>query len=148
MSNEIRKTIVIAAPPQVVFRALTDEKELTNWFPNQGAVLEARVGGMLEFRFLRPDGEKHAFRGRILEIIPDKRLSYSWNTASSQDNGTITWTLEPVDGGAKTRVTIVHAGIKESKKDVEAGFSYEAGWTFFLSQLAEHCKRQLEDGRA
>jgi len=34
MSNEIRKTIVIDAPPHVVFKALTDEKELTQWFPS------------------------------------------------------------------------------------------------------------------
>ena len=141
-NNEIRKTIVIDAAPQVVFRALTDEEELTQWFPNQGAVLDARPGGALEFRFLRPDGEKHAFKGKILEIIPDKKLSYSWNAVGpNSDNGVITWTLEPADGG-KTRVTLVHTGLKESKKDVEAGWSYEAGWTYFISQLAEHCKKE------
>ena len=29
--GEIRKAIVVDAPPEVVFRALTDEKELVRW---------------------------------------------------------------------------------------------------------------------
>ena len=29
--GEIRKTIVVDAPPEVVFKALTDEKELVQW---------------------------------------------------------------------------------------------------------------------
>jgi uncharacterized protein YndB with AHSA1/START domain len=41
---EIRKTIVIDASPEVVFKAISDPKELTNWFPDQ-AILEPRVGG-------------------------------------------------------------------------------------------------------
>ena len=33
--TEIKKTITIEAPPSSVFRALTDEKQMTDWFPNQ-----------------------------------------------------------------------------------------------------------------
>jgi uncharacterized protein YndB with AHSA1/START domain len=144
LSKEIRKTVMIDASLSAVFRALTDEKELTQWFPNQGAILEARVGGAMEFKFLRPDGEKHMFRGKVLEIVPNKKLSYSWNPfhAPNSSDEIITWTLEPVDGGRRTRVTLVHTGLKESKEDVEKGFSYEAGWTHFLSQLVEHCKKK------
>jgi uncharacterized protein YndB with AHSA1/START domain len=141
MTEEIRKTIVIDASPAVVFKALTDEKELTQWFPNQGAILEARVGGSVEFRFLRPDGAKHTMRGRILEITPGKKLSYSWKFDSAVDsNEVVTWTLEPVDGG-KTRVMLVHTGFrKPSQKDIESGMTLETGWSHFVSQLANHCK--------
>jgi uncharacterized protein YndB with AHSA1/START domain len=41
MTETITKTIVIDALPDVVFRALKDEQELTQWFPNQ-AILQAR----------------------------------------------------------------------------------------------------------
>ena len=40
---EIRKTIVIDASPEVVFKAITEPEELTQWFPDQ-AILESRVG--------------------------------------------------------------------------------------------------------
>jgi len=141
MTEEIRKTIVIDAPPAIVFSALTDEKELTQWFPNQGAVLEARVGGAVEFKFLRPDGAKHTMRGKILEIIPGSKLSYSWKFDSAPDLGeVVTWTLEPVDG-SKTRVTLLHTGFKKpSQEDIESGMSLEAGWSHFIIQLANHCK--------
>ena len=40
--EEIKKTIVIDASPELVFRAITDPNELTNWFPDQ-AILEPKV---------------------------------------------------------------------------------------------------------
>lgn len=144
MTEEIRKTIVVDASPAAVFKALTDEKELAQWFPNQGATLEARVGGAVEFKFLRPDGAKHTMQGRILEITPGKKLSYSWSFAQDS-NEVVTWMLEPVDGGGKTRVTLVHTGFKKpSQKDLKSGMSLEAGWSHFISQLANHCIGKLK----
>ena len=32
---EIKKNIVIDAPTEAVFKAITDPNELTNWFPDQ-----------------------------------------------------------------------------------------------------------------
>jgi uncharacterized protein YndB with AHSA1/START domain len=31
---EIKKTIIIDASPEIVFKAITDPRELTNWFPD------------------------------------------------------------------------------------------------------------------
>ena len=41
--REIRKIVVIDAPPDMVFKAISDEKELIEWFPDL-AVLEPRIG--------------------------------------------------------------------------------------------------------
>lgn len=49
---EIKKTIIIDASPEIVFKAITDPRELTNWFPDQ-AILEPRVRGKMEFSILR-----------------------------------------------------------------------------------------------
>ena len=49
---EIKKTIVIDASPEVVFKAITDPEELTNWFPDQ-AILEPRAGGKMKFSFYK-----------------------------------------------------------------------------------------------
>ena len=144
LGNETRKVIVVDAPPQAVFKALSDEKELTQWFPSQ-ARMEARVGGAIEFQFVRPDGQNHMLYGRVLELVPDEKLSYTWNFAHrDQLQETVTWTLEPVGGNSnKTRVTLVHAGFeKPSQKDVESGYSYEAGWTHFIGRLEELFKKK------
>lgn len=138
LGGEVRKTVVIDASPNVVFRALTDEKELLQWFPSRAAKLEARVGGAWEFKNQRPDtGESHTMRGRILEITPGKKLSYTWKVDDYPDNpeSVVTWTLEPVDGG-KTKITLVHSRLVGKTGDLEAG------WSYFMGRLAEHCKNK------
>jgi uncharacterized protein YndB with AHSA1/START domain len=45
---EIMKTIIIEASTDTVFKAITEQEELTQWFPNQ-AILEPRVLGKVRF---------------------------------------------------------------------------------------------------
>ena len=61
-------------------------------------------------------------RGKILEIIPGKKLSYTWKFSEYQDNpeSVVMWTLEPVDDG-KTRVMVVHSRLVGKTGDLEAG---------------------------
>lgn len=40
-----------------MFRALTDEKELTHWFPDQAKLDEPRVDGFMQFKFFE-DGKR------------------------------------------------------------------------------------------
>ena len=49
---EIKKSIVINASLEVVFKAITDPEELTHWFPDQ-AILEPMVGGKMRFSFYK-----------------------------------------------------------------------------------------------
>jgi uncharacterized protein YndB with AHSA1/START domain len=48
----IEKNVVIDASPEVIFKAITDPKELTNWFPDQ-AILEPKLGGKVKFGFYK-----------------------------------------------------------------------------------------------
>lgn len=76
--GEVRKTIVVDAPPEVVFKALTDEKELVRWMP-QEARIDPRHNGEYEFKYHWAEKGLHSVaRGKILELIPDKRLSYTY----------------------------------------------------------------------
>src|SRR5438445_12101816 len=86
---EIKKSIVIDASPEVVFKAITDPNELTNWFPDQ-AILEPKVGGRMKFSFYRDkrheNRDKDFFpEGTIVEFIPDKKLSYGWEDPNTPD---------------------------------------------------------------
>lgn len=45
---EIRKTIVIEASPEVVFKAITDPDELIDWFPDN-AMFDGKIGGKVKF---------------------------------------------------------------------------------------------------
>jgi uncharacterized protein YndB with AHSA1/START domain len=136
-TSEIKKNIIVDAPPRVVFRALTDEKDLVQWMP-QEAKIDARVGGDYEFKYhWAQKGLDAVATGRILELIPDKRLSYTFvstrsGTGASQTDSVVTWILDELPGG-KTSVTVVHSGIRTVQGDADAG------WGYYTAQLARHC---------
>jgi uncharacterized protein YndB with AHSA1/START domain len=140
MPEEIRKQIIVDAPPEVVFKALTDEKELVRWMP-QEAKMDVRVGGELEFKYHWADrGLDTVLRGKILELEPNKRISYTWD-AETKDHqpritgAVVTWMLDSLPDG-KTRVTLIHSGVgKEFSQDTERG------WGHYLSQLLTYVKR-------
>ena len=71
---EVAKNIVIDAPPEVVFKAITDQIELTNWFPDQ-AILETKVGGKMKFSFYKNSKRGNQECDREREIRSKKGLS-------------------------------------------------------------------------
>jgi len=133
---ETRKSIVIDAPPSVVFRAITDEAELVQWMHKE-ARMDLRVGGEYEFKFHWAAINLTAVaKGRILELIPNKRFSYTFDATYADSDrrveGTVvTWTLEELPKG-KTRVTVVHTGVEWE------------GYSYWLGQLAKHCRQRLQ----
>jgi uncharacterized protein YndB with AHSA1/START domain len=144
---EIRKVIEIEAPIHMVFKALTVPEELTQWFPDKGT-FEARVGGKMHFTFMagRNQMDKdHHLDGEVLEIIPNKKLVYTfipdvnYKPDGIRPQSTIvTWSLEEV-GKDRTKVTLVHSGFTE---DMEKHFKdTTAGWNYFTARLAEYCKK-------
>jgi uncharacterized protein YndB with AHSA1/START domain len=87
---EIRKTIIIEASSDTVFKAITEQEELTQWFPDQ-AILEPRVLGKVRFTTLKelhPEWKldrDYIMEGTIKEFIPNKKLSYIWKYRDTPD---------------------------------------------------------------
>jgi uncharacterized protein YndB with AHSA1/START domain len=145
--GEIRKAVVVDALPEVVFKALTDEKELVRWI-SQEARMDPRVGGEFEFKYHWAEKDLHSVAtGRILELIPDKRLSYTYFLTGSGSgpsgadslfpdvtDSVVTWTIDALPHG-KTRVTVVHSGITK-----EAYERFDGSWGYWTGQLARHCR--------
>ena len=50
-------------------------------------------------------GEIHTTPGKVLEIIQEKKLSYTWNVHeyAGSPQTIVTWTLEPLDGAARPK---------------------------------------------
>src|SRR5712692_4274724 len=85
---EIRKSIVIDAPREVVFKAITDPNELTNWFPDN-AVFDGRIGGKVRFTFNKERSKEldrdYSPEGTVKEFTPNKKVSYTWHLRTHQD---------------------------------------------------------------
>jgi uncharacterized protein YndB with AHSA1/START domain len=132
--KELRKTVVIDASPEVVFKALTDEKELIQWMPKE-AKMDARVDGEYKFKYHWAAREIDTIlRGKILELVPNERLSYTWDAQTMSGSqritsAVVTWILDLLPDG-KTKVTLIHTNVsKEFRQDAESG------WNFYLGQL-------------
>ncbi|MGI0049895.1 MAG: SRPBCC family protein [Nitrososphaera sp.] len=148
--SELRKIIEIDAPARAVFNALTDQKELTQWWPDIGT-FEPRVGGKFHFTFLaerhKEMGDKdHRLDGEVLEIVPNKKLVYTFIPDEEyRPDGVrpkptvVTWSLEEV-GKNRTKVTLVHSGFT---KEMDKHFKdVTAGWSYFTARLVEYCKNK------
>lgn len=146
--TEIRKVVEINAPAEVIFKALTDPEELTQWFPDNGS-FEPRVGGKMHFTFLAGRNQMdrdHHLDGEVLEIIPNKKLVYTFipDVGYKPDGAhpqptKVTWSLEAI-GNNRTRVTLVHSGFTP---EMEKHFGdTTAGWNYFVPRLIHHTEKR------
>lgn len=152
--DSVAQEIEIAAPPDRVFKALTDAKQLFTWWGAEPSVeltmfeMDARKGGQYRYRCKPAPGHehgkvgeqlrKHGFqefecRGEVLEIDPPRLLVWSWiaNWHEHPDARTVVrWELTPTKAGTRVRVT--HSGLAQepaSRKD------YGQGWVGVLNLL-------------
>jgi uncharacterized protein YndB with AHSA1/START domain len=77
-------------PPEAVFKAWTDQQALRRWMgPGDvrapSATMVARVGGAYVFPMQRPDGTVLTVRGVIQELVPNRKLRFTWSW--DQDDG-------------------------------------------------------------
>ena len=91
----IRREIVLPAPREEVWEALTDPERLAEWFANE-VDFDLRPGGGASFRW--SNGEERS--ATVTEVDLERRLAFEWD-----DEGEVEFTLDDdVDG---TRLTVV-----------------------------------------
>ena len=141
MSKEITKSVSVDASESVVFRALTDEKELVRWMA-KSAKMDAREGGEFELGFyVATRDEETIARGRVVELVPNRKLAYTYVSSEDEQGAPpslLTWNLEKSPDG-KTLVTLVHSGFGgDPYREVLA-------WGYYLERLAAHCSRAASE---
>ena len=73
----------VPAPPSSLFRAWTEPDQLKAWFgpdmfQTTDATVDLRVGGAYRLVMRAPDGSELVITGRYEEIVPNRRLVYTW----------------------------------------------------------------------
>jgi uncharacterized protein YndB with AHSA1/START domain len=144
---EIKKTIVIEARPEIVFRAITDPAELTNWFPDH-AILEPTIGGKVNLSFYREKSAAEHNRDffqewKVKEFIPNKKISYTWRFRDVPEftETLVTWELEGIDPN-KTKVVLTHSGFTGKETGKFSSKEFDNGWAYFLDRLEKYCKKR------
>ncbi len=131
MSNEpfvIERTY--NAPVEKVWKALTNKEQMKQWYFNI-AEFKPEVG--FEFSFDGGSKEKtYTHLCKVLELIPNKKLSYSWSYKGYEGYSVVTVELFDEDG--KTRLKLTHEGLETFPKNNKdfAKESFAQGWTHII----------------
>ncbi|HEV8713901.1 MAG TPA: SRPBCC domain-containing protein [Candidatus Binatia bacterium] len=119
--GDVRLSIDIAAPHEAVYHALLRPHELERYIATR-ATVEPHTGGRYDF------GWEEGGPVKILELVPEERLSYSW-TYEDQPETVVTWTL--AGSGGRTRLTLVHSGFARNRKNG----GYHGGWLKYMNRI-------------
>jgi uncharacterized protein YndB with AHSA1/START domain len=121
--------IEVRARAAQVFAMFTDPALLVRWIGIR-ALLEPRPGGA--FRFELVPGEFCS--GRYVEVVPERRVVFTWGWESgalpvAPGSTTVEVDIEERDG--VTRVRLTHRGLDAAMRGMHA-----EGWDRYLARLA------------
>ncbi len=94
---EIVRELVLPAPPEEVWDALTDPERLEEWFANE----VERDGDTFVYRW--SDGEVR--RATIEEAEEPRRLGFRWAGEDGADESRVVFELEEADDGTRLTIT-------------------------------------------
>ncbi len=98
---EVTRELVVEAPAEEVWQALTDPNRLEEWFANE-VELEAEPGGEGTFRW--DSGEVR--RAVVEEVETGRRLSFRWrDDVEPAEESRVVFTLTDVPEGTRLVVT-------------------------------------------
>ncbi len=116
----VRFSRLLAHPPEKVWRALTEDEQLKEWFPTTiDGPREA--GAKLEFRFRTLDIPPMA--GEIVRCDPPRLLEFSWG------EDLLRFELAASDGGTALELIVTFGELGKVSRDA-------TGWHTCLDQLA------------
>ena len=127
----------INAPVEKVYEAWTNPQMIMQWFgPSpemtaHNAQVDLKVGGEYSIHIKSPeDNSSHNVGGHYEEIVPNKKLVFSWKWEDGQETTQVTVEFHN-EGDDKTLLTLTHRGFSEQ----EFADKHTQGWTGCLANL-------------
>jgi uncharacterized protein YndB with AHSA1/START domain len=155
-NDTIVAEVFIAAPPSRVFEAISDPKQLAQWWGQKGvfraidSTSDLRIGGKWSINGLGPNDAAFHMEGEYLEVDPPRLLVQTRRADFVGEFETVVrWELEPreVHGlhgsaphrvGTGTLVKVRHSGFSGH---IEQASSHHAGWRASLDWLTNFIER-------
>lgn len=138
-SLEIKR--FINAPRDRVYAAWTDPVQLKEWWGPKNAktlqiVADTRVGGKYRWDLVNQDGEKMSCFGEYKELIPGKKVVFTWKWDDDED-----WkdydsivSVEFSDRNEGTELKLTHEKLpSEASRD-----RHTEGWNSVVDRLEEY----------
>jgi uncharacterized protein YndB with AHSA1/START domain len=133
------------APVEMVWKAITDRDQMKEWYFDF-AEFKPEVG--FEFQFIvEHEGTVFDHRCRIAEVIPGKKLAYTWRYEGYEGDSLVTFELFPE--GGKTRLRLTHEGTDTfPETPAYARKNFLRGWTMLIGESLKEfvCRRPGDAG--
>lgn len=129
---------LLNAPVDKVWKAITDKNDMKQWYFDIPA-FKPEVGCEFSFEGTNKKGKTYLHLCKVTEVIPKKKLTYTWRYDGYEGNTFVTFELFPE--GNKTRLKLTHTGLETfpaSNPDL-AKENFAKGWTQIIcTSLVEY----------
>lgn len=132
---------VVNAPVSRVWKAITDKKQMKEWYFDIAA-FEPKLG--FEFQFEGGnEGRVYVHLCKITEVVENKKLQHTWSYKGYEGISVVTWEL--TDMGGKTKVKLTHTGLETFPKLADFDRkNFEGGWNEIIGSLLPNFVEKAE----
>ena len=123
-----------------VWKALTDVDQMREWYFD---LKEFKPVVGFEFGFVvEHEGNTYDHRCKITEVIPQKKIAYTWRYHGHEGDSLVTFEL--LAQGDKTHLKLTHTGLETfPRTPAFAREKFEAGWTAIVgTDLKQFVERE------
>ena len=138
-TDAIVKEIVIHAPAQRVFDAISDPKKRIAWWKSEGRFeakqmdSDLRVGGAWSMRGTAMGGKPFTVRGEYRAVDPPRILEFTWLADWHPDEPNLLVRFDLTEKNGSTTVRLTHSGFASA----QARDTYQ-GWPLLLKMLQNY----------
>ena len=124
---------VINVPIEKVWNAITSKEEMDNWYFKMDD-FKPEVDFRFQFSGEGRKGEKYIHLCEITEVVPMKKLSYTWRYEGIPGNSLVEFELS--SEGDKTKLKLTHTGVETFATDNTdfAKDSFVQGWSEIIGK--------------
>jgi uncharacterized protein YndB with AHSA1/START domain len=114
-----------------VWKAISDKNEMKKWYFD---LAEFKPEVDFEFQFEGgTETNKYLHLCKVTEVIPNKKLTYSWRYDGYEGNSFVTFEL--FEEGKQTKLKLTHSGLETFPANPDfAKHNFEAGWNHIIGK--------------
>ena len=147
--NQLADAVVVErtfkTPIAKVWKAITDVDQMRVWYFDLKE-FKPEVGFEFEFS-VEHEGMTYHHLCRITEIVPQKKIAYTWRYKGEPGDSLVTFEL--FAEGDNTRMKLTHTGIESFPKiPAYARKNFEQGWTQLIGTELKQFVEQSKKGKS
>ena len=128
------------APVELVWRAITEKELMKKWYFD---LLDFKPEVGFKFQFEGgEENKRYLHLCEVLEVIPLKKLKYSWKYKGYTGLSFVTFELS--SQGEQTKIKLTHEGLETFTNPDFRRENFEGGWKYLIH---ESLKEFLENGK-